>query len=250
MTFLMGGLTNIADFLNADTALRERAAYRQAGSFTWMGPGTTGFTGVLVGYAPNGYQGSTTAGYYQIDGGAAHWVYGMGAVAINRYCASSVTIPSGHAWGVATPAVRPTLGLKAVTDGVDRLHKDHTVATTLYNFNHAANGGFPPVAITNLAGFASPGTLLHAGMRITNDASPSIDPYERFSYLLDFIFDGTGRFTVGILDGAARFDHMWAGVTASFGFIRFATATVQQRYALGGSDTIHLDASVTYLGGV
>lgn len=233
-----------ADLLNAGNALRDRGRYLKAGTFTWLGSGTTGFQGMVLGYAPNAQGGS-----YQIDGGAAHSVHGQNAVEVNRWAGGSVTVNGGIAWGVAYPAGSNLPSFKEVTDAVDRTHKDGTLSTVQYNFDLASNGGGAPVANGNLTSQSGSGIILSCSVMSRAGPPGFSGSYARSAYYLDFTIDGAFRFSVGF-EGAIGPPAFGAVSQAagSFGMIRYASSfVVAMRYAC--PQPSHVDAAVTFVSG-
>lgn len=237
------------DLLNAGATLRDRGRYLRSGTFQWFGSGSHGFTGILVGYAPGvGLSGSSAidqvAGSYGVDGGAAQSVYGCGAVAINRYCAGSVQVNGGIAWGVSTPgSANSIVSNNQVTQALDRMHKDGTLATITNNATHGAVGAnlTSTVDIVNQSGV---GVLLSLSCMMdyvppgtTNQASLAMDVY------IDTVY----RFTVGISRVTLANDFRSPGMTASVGFIPYASSLrVHLRRAHDGT-SLEVWSAVTHV---
>lgn len=250
MVLLLGGLTNIADVTGAGYQMRDRGKYLRSGTFTFLPGGTsTSFNGVLVGYAPyaNGLENqvNNVSGWYQIDGGVQHFIYGWGAVAINRFVSSYVTISNGVAWGVSYPPGGTIPSYYEMSRAVDRMHKDGSVACVTHNFQYGSPGG-NLTATTNLVNQGGSGILTHLSCMIdyvppgtTNDASLALDVYT----------DGAYRFGVGVTRRTLQGDGQMPGMTASVGFIPFnSNLTVGLRRAHNGTQ-LEVFSAATFVTG-
>lgn len=223
MTFLMGGLTNIADFLNAGMVMRDRGRYKRAGTFVWLPSGNNGFTGVVLGYAPGvgiTSQVDTVSGSVGIDGGVAMPVYGWGAIELDRWCAGSVQVNGGVAWGVQYPAGANIPSYAEMLRALDNTHKAGAFAPVTHNFQYSPVGG-TLVSTTDVVNQTGGGVLKALSCMI--DYVPP-GTTQNASIALDVSTDGAYRFSVGVTRRTLNGDFQTPGMTASVGLIPYSSS--------------------------
>ena len=189
--------------------------------------------------------GWVTGGGYGIDGGAYTPVWGWGAVAINRWCGGSVQVNGGIAWGVDYPTGSNVPSYSAMLRAVDRMHKDGTHHNIVYSYNPPqANQGANMIANGDLVNQGGSGIVTSASVQIAYIPAGVLNDG---TYALDFYIDGVFRFNVGQSRVNLGSDQLRPGMTASFGFIPFASSLrVAMRQASGGA-TMHVDAGVQFV---
>lgn len=248
----------VGDLFSAGAAMRDRGRYLRAGTFTWLGSGSIGFTGLVLGYAPYSANDDVVdaneafaGGSIGIDGGTAFRVHGTGPIALDRHAASSVQVNGGIAWGVALPTGMAWPANGELKRAIDRKHKDGSMQNVNYDFdlgNTAAgfNMGFLGTG-TNIVNQAGPGALLAVNI---HQKMNSWSSGQTMCSGLDVYIDGTYRFS--LINGhrqeysQSSSANGWRGVGGSVGFIPFASnLTVQLRR--GSDNGQRIEASVNFL---